>query len=86
MTSATRKITPKPVYAGGRKEAVEQTVRECIRPIEKREAEVNAFVQLDPEGALAQARALDALAPAQRGPLHGMPIAIKEVFDVKGLK
>ncbi len=74
------------MYAGGRKEAVEQTVREWISLIEKREPKVHAFVQLDPEGALAQARALDALAPAQRGPLHGMPVAIKEVFDVKGLK
>ena len=86
LTSATKKITPKPVYSGGRKQAVKQTVRECIRSIEKREPEVRAFVQFDPEGALAQARALDALAPAQRGPLHGMPVAIKEVFDVKGLK
>lgn len=86
MTSATRKITPNPVYAAGGEQGVEQIVRECIRRIEKREEEVRAFVHFDPEGALAQARALDALAPAQRGPLHGMPVAIKEVYDVKGLK
>lgn len=86
MTSATDKITPNPGYAGGGEQAVEQTVLACIRRIEAREPQVRAFVHFDPDGALAQARALDALARALRGPLHGMPVAIKEVFDVRGLK
>jgi Asp-tRNA(Asn)/Glu-tRNA(Gln) amidotransferase A subunit family amidase len=61
-------------------------MHDCIHRIKSREDEVRAFVQFDPDGALVQARALDALPLTQRGPLHGMPIAIKEVFDVKGLK
>jgi len=60
-------------------------VRACIRRIEEREPDVRAFVQFDPDGALVQARALDALAPEERGPLHGLPVAVKEVIDVRGL-
>ena len=86
MTSATRKIPPAPAIAGGAELSAERRVYECIHRIEEREPEVHAFVHFDPEGALAQARTLDALAPARRGPLHGIPVAIKEVFDVKGLK
>ena len=86
MTSVTRNTTSNPVCADGREQSAEQNVQDCIRRIEDREPQVRAFVHFDPEGALTQARALDALAPGRRGPLHGMPIAIKEVFDVKGLK
>lgn len=86
VTSATRKTTPNQEYSDGRELSAVQNLRKCIRHIEEREEEVHAFVHFDPEGALAQARALNDLAPALRGPLHGMPVAIKEVFDVKGLK
>jgi len=86
LTSTTKKTNLKPASAGSKEQTVEQTVQECIHRTEDREPQVRAFVDFDPEGALAQARALDALAPTQRGPLHGMPVAIKEVFDVKGLK
>ncbi len=86
MSSATTKITPVPPLSSGGEQSAEETVRESIHRIEEREPEIRAFVQFDPEGALAQARALDALRPEERGPLHGMPVAIKEVFDVKRLK
>ena len=48
---------------------------------------VHAWVVLDREGALAQARVLDEELKAgnDRGPLHGIPIGIKDIFDVKGL-
>ena len=46
-------------------------------------SEVHAFVHLDPEHALAQARALDRRkASGERtGPLHGIPVGIKDIFD-----
>ncbi|MBS0539707.1 MAG: amidase [Proteobacteria bacterium] len=50
---------------------------------------VNAMVVVDRTGALKAARAADkALAGkgAKPGPLHGVPITIKEAFDVKGLR
>jgi Asp-tRNA(Asn)/Glu-tRNA(Gln) amidotransferase A subunit family amidase len=51
----------------------------CLRRIAAREPDVRAWVWLDAEAALAQARARDA-APV-RGPLHGIPIGIKDIID-----
>ncbi|GAA1248008.1 amidase [Pseudonocardia aurantiaca] len=47
----------------------------------------NAVVTLDAEGARAQAAALDAdLARGEwRGPLHGVAVGVKDIFDVAGL-
>jgi len=47
---------------------------------------INAFLFLNPD-ALAQARALDAerQAKGSRGPLHGIPIVLKDVFDTYDL-
>jgi amidase len=49
---------------------------------------VNAIVVVDREGALKAARAADKAAAktgARLGPLHGVPITIKEAFDVAGM-
>ncbi len=47
---------------------------------------LHAFVELTGERALAEARAAEvAIAAGQyRGPLHGIPYAVKDIFDVKG--
>jgi Asp-tRNA(Asn)/Glu-tRNA(Gln) amidotransferase A subunit family amidase len=66
----------------GRATATE-LVRDCLARIEEREPEVQAFAFLDRDHALAQAQALD-LQRAQGkalGPLHGVPVGIKDVFD-----
>ena len=47
-------------------------------------ADFNAFSVLDTDGARAQARQLDAL-PQARGALHGVPITVKDLFNVTGL-
>ena len=55
----------------------------CLGRIEAVEGDVQAFAHLDPEHALAQARALD-LHKANGGrisPLHGIPVGIKDIFD-----
>src|SRR5262249_28473665 len=51
------------------------------------ETSVQGFCLLDRERALAEARALreEARAGRIRGPLHGIPVAIKDVLDVAGL-
>ena len=54
-------------------------VEACLARIAAREGEVGAWAYIDPAAALEQARAADA-APAQ-GPLHGVPIAIKDLID-----
>ena len=36
------------------------------------------------EGAVEEARRLDQLPPASRGPLHGVPVSVKECYEVAG--
>jgi len=57
----------------------EAVVRDCVARIAAREDTVKAWVNFDPEIALAQARALDA--GSRRGPLHGVPIGLKDTID-----
>lgn len=58
-------------------------VERCVARIEAREAEVQAWVWFQPDYALAQARALDeAFARGGVvGPLHGLPVGLKDVID-----
>ena len=51
----------------------------CLERIEAREPEVQAFAYLNNDLVLARARALDA--GAIQGPLHGLTLAVKDVFD-----
>src|SRR6266481_2548348 len=57
-----------------------------LRRIEALQPKLNAFVHLDPEGTLQQARAAETLAScgAQLGPLHGVPLTMKSCIDVAG--
>ena len=57
----------------------EAVARDCMARIAARDGVVKAFVNFDPELALAQARALDR-GPC-RGPLHGVPIGLKDTID-----
>jgi amidase len=57
----------------------EQLARACLDRIKEREHIVGAWIHLDPDAVLAQARALDA-GPV-RGPLHGLPIGVKDIID-----
>lgn len=59
-----------------------------LERIDRLNGSVNALVVVDREGALKAARTADRTAGkkgAGLGPLHGVPITIKEAFDVKGL-
>lgn len=54
-------------------------VSDCLARIEAREPQVRAWEHIDREQALAQARARDA--EPRRGPLHGVPVGVKDIFD-----
>src|SRR5256712_925453 len=63
--------------------SAEDYARACLDRIEAVDGEIKAFVHLDRDHVLAQARALDERR-AQRhsiGPLHGIPVAIKDIID-----
>ena len=57
----------------------EALVRACLERIDERDPAIAAWTHLDPEQALAQARDRDR-APAS-GPLHGVPVGIKDIID-----
>src|ERR1700738_5102843 len=56
-----------------------ELVDACLRRIDEREPTVNAWAFIDPERARGGARACDAAEPS--GPLHGVPVGIKDVID-----
>ena len=64
-----------------------EVLERCLSQIEEWEPKVHAWVVIDREGAREQARQLDAeLAEGKcRGPLHGIPLGIKDIIDVQGL-
>ena len=61
----------------------EQFVEACLARIAEVDGQVQAWTFLDREYALQQARAADQrrLTGAPIGPLHGVPIGIKDIFD-----
>jgi Asp-tRNA(Asn)/Glu-tRNA(Gln) amidotransferase A subunit family amidase len=61
----------------------EDLVRACLDRIAERQPALQAFVVIDADTALAQARALDA-GPV-RGLLHGLPLGVKDLFDTADL-
>jgi aspartyl-tRNA(Asn)/glutamyl-tRNA(Gln) amidotransferase subunit A len=70
-----------------RKVSPVELVRDCLARIEKRNDALRAFITVDAEGALALARTLEAEAVAGRfrGPLHGVPLAHKDLCVMPGL-
>ncbi|MBI2494199.1 MAG: amidase, partial [Candidatus Rokubacteria bacterium] len=61
----------------------EQLVQACLHRVDEVDAAVQAWAFLDPEHALAQARAADELRLSGRpiGPLHGVPVGVKDIID-----
>ncbi|HYB43789.1 MAG TPA: amidase [Candidatus Methylomirabilis sp.] len=64
-----------------------EVTRECLERIERRDAQLRAFITVDAEGALATAKTLEAEAMAGRwrGDLHGVPLAFKDLCHIGGL-
>lgn len=61
----------------------EALVSACLERIAAREHEVNAWTWLDPDAALALARAADR--KGRGGALHGVPIGVKDIIDTSDM-
>ena len=65
----------------------EELTRACLDRIQALDGELNAFITVTGEAALAAARAADARrARGEAGPLTGIPIAQKDIFCTKGVR
>lgn len=67
--------------------SAEQYVQSCIARIQEVEPTVQAWAHFDPEFALRQAREADLLRAQGRatGPLHGIPVGVKDIIDTRAL-
>uniref|UniRef100_A0A832I8D6 Asp-tRNA(Asn)/Glu-tRNA(Gln) amidotransferase subunit GatA n=1 Tax=Pseudothermotoga hypogea TaxID=57487 RepID=A0A832I8D6_9THEM len=70
---AQRKIRPREV------------VEECFRKIEETK-HLGAFISLDYDGAMRTAQILEKSLTKKLPPLYGVPVAVKDLIDVAGLK
>jgi amidase/aspartyl-tRNA(Asn)/glutamyl-tRNA(Gln) amidotransferase subunit A len=68
-----------------REVGAEEVVRASLERIAELNEAVNAVVALRADAALAEARALDALAAHERGPLHGVPVTVKDTTETLDL-
>jgi Asp-tRNA(Asn)/Glu-tRNA(Gln) amidotransferase A subunit family amidase len=65
----------------------QEMVSACLARIREREPEVRAWAHLDEDYALGQARRLDEwrIAGHEVGPLHGVPVAVKDIIDTRDM-
>ena len=64
-----------------------ELIQACLDRIVEREETVQAWVHLDPEYGLMQASKADEVRQSGMpiGPLHGIPVGIKDIFDTKDM-
>jgi Asp-tRNA(Asn)/Glu-tRNA(Gln) amidotransferase A subunit family amidase len=64
----------------------EEYAQACLARVDARDGQIRAFAHLDRDHVLAQARARDeerrSMGPL--GPLHGVPVAVKDIIDTAG--
>jgi len=65
-----------------------EIVESCLEEIERVNTKINAFVTLDKHGAIKAAKTADKEIKSgkHRGPLHGIPIGIKDIIDTQGVR
>lgn len=64
---------------------VQEYAESLLGRIKERDPVVNAWAHLDPAQVREQAKALDQVPKDQRGPLHGVAVAVKDVIYTKGI-
>jgi aspartyl-tRNA(Asn)/glutamyl-tRNA(Gln) amidotransferase subunit A len=70
-----------------RRVSAEAVTSQCLQRIEERNPAINAYITIFAEQALADARQADIeiARGGYRGPLHGVPISLKDLIDVQGV-
>jgi aspartyl-tRNA(Asn)/glutamyl-tRNA(Gln) amidotransferase subunit A len=68
--------------------SVLEVVEAVLARIQAADPEINAYITVAAEEALADARRCDAelAAGRDRGPLHGIPLAVKDLYDTAGVR
>jgi len=81
LKSELHELTAAAIVAAiaNKKTTAEAVARACLERIAEREPQVQAWQFLDPALVIQQAKALDK-GPA-RGPLHGVPVGMKDIID-----
>lgn len=64
---------------------VEQYAKSLLSRVEARDDAVQAWAYLNRDYVVEQAKVLDAIPVAERGPLHGVAVAVKDVIYTKGM-
>ncbi|KAH7260571.1 amidase signature domain-containing protein [Fusarium solani] len=65
--------------------SVQDYARSLLERIKARDDQVQAWAHLDEDLVIEQAKALDEVPKKSRGPLHGLPIAVKDVIYTKDM-
>ena len=65
-----------------------EVMRATLDRIERAQPELNAFITIAGDSAMAQAREAEAaiMRGDQVGPLHGVPIAVKDLVPTEGIR
>jgi aspartyl-tRNA(Asn)/glutamyl-tRNA(Gln) amidotransferase subunit A len=70
---------------GAREVSAEDAVGATLERIRQHDDRLHTFITVTPDTALVDARAADS-APDRGGPLRGVPIALKDLFDTAGVR
>jgi Asp-tRNA(Asn)/Glu-tRNA(Gln) amidotransferase A subunit family amidase len=65
-----------------------ELLRKCLNAIKRQNSQLNAFITVTEESALAEARQAEREIQSGnwRGPLHGIPIGLKDLIDTAGVR
>ncbi len=69
-----------------RRISAEELTRACLARIDQLEPQVHAFITVTADEAIVAARAIDRDPATSPAPLRGVPIALKDLFDTKGVR
>jgi aspartyl-tRNA(Asn)/glutamyl-tRNA(Gln) amidotransferase subunit A len=88
MTTSFRTISELSQRLRGREVSPVEVTQECLGQIERLNPSLNAFIRVTGESALAEARRAEGeiRRGEWRGPLHGVPLALKDLIDTAGVR